>query len=59
MFKSANLKGNLTIWNKQFRNLEEFNLLKEGVEEIGQQSKSLDSENYATFFRHVHRLRWY
>ena len=44
-FKSINVKGNLTIWIKQFKNLEKFNLLKEEVEEIEQQSKSLDSEN--------------
>ena len=44
-FKSINVKGNLIIWIKQFKNLEEFNLLKEEVEKIGQQSKSLNSEN--------------
>ena len=44
-FKSINVKGNLTIWIKQFKNLEKFNLLKEEAEEIEQQSESLDSEN--------------
>ena len=37
-FESINVKGNLTIWIKQFKNLEEFHLLKEKVEGIGQQS---------------------
>ena len=36
-FQSINVKGNLTIWIKQFKNLEESNLLKEEVEEVGQQ----------------------
>ena len=44
-FKSINVKGNLTIWIKQFKNFEKFNLLKEEVEEIEQQSKSLDRKN--------------
>ena len=44
-FKSINVKGNLTIWIEQFKNLEEYYLLKKEVEEIGQQSESLDSEN--------------
>ena len=44
-FKSINVKENLTIYIKQFKNLEELNLFKEEIEEIGRQSKSLDSEN--------------
>ena len=40
--KSPNVKGNLTIWTKQFKNLEEINLLKEGVEETGEKMKILD-----------------
>ena len=34
----ANVKGNLSIWTNQFKNLEEF-------DKIGQQFKSLDNEN--------------
>ena len=37
------LRGNLIIWTNKKRN--EFNFLKEEVEEVGQESKSLDSEN--------------
>ena len=43
MKKSANVKGNLTIWTKQFKNLEELNLLKEEVEKTGEKIKILDS----------------
>ena len=45
MFKSTNVIRNLAISTKQFKNLVEFNLLKEKVDETGQQSKTLDSEN--------------
>ena len=45
MFKSTNVVRNLAISTKQFKNLVEFNLLKEKVDETGQPSKTLDSEN--------------
>ena len=37
-FQLINVTGKLIIRIKQFKNLEEFNLLKEKVKKIGQQS---------------------
>ena len=38
-FQSINVKGNLITWIKQFKNFEEFNLLKEKLRKLGKSAK--------------------